>query len=461
MDRGVDRPTQLRIVSGPRSTRRVFLGAAVQGLGAMMLGCGKDQGPRDYLLDRRTYPSSGGSGSGGFGSGGLGSGGSSPSGGRLGEGGMDPGDGGDGGVGGAGAGSGPFPDFGPLGEANELGVRVPEGYEVRLLATAGERVSVSSNYIWPRYPDGGATFALEDGGYIYVCNSEVNSSGGGVSSLVFSAEGELVDAYAIANGTSMNCQGGATPQGTFLTCEEVTSGRVLECDPLGLEGPRERPALGLFYHEGLAYDDDAHHIYMTEDLGDGGFYRYVPARLNGGVADLSEGTLQIARFSSGMTLQWVDIPDPTVLMGTATRYQIPDAAQFIGGEGIWYQNHVVTFTTKGDNRVWAYDTRTSELRIVYDRATALNPILSGVDAVLGTAGGELLVAEDLGDMQVVVIMPSGELRPLLQVENQASSEITGIALSPDGTRLYFSSQRGGATGLGLTYEMRGPFPRIG
>ncbi len=442
-----------RVLRCSRSSRRVFLGAAVKGLGAMMVGCGKDQGPRDYLLDRRVYPGSGGR---------SGGGGSSTGGG----GGMDvaPGDGdGSGEGGGAGFGGAPpgaFPDFGPLGEPNELGVRLPLGYEVRLLATAGERVGGRSSYIWPRYPDGGATFALEGGGHVYVCNSEVNGGAGGVSAMVFSADGEVLDAYAIATGTSMNCQGGATPQGTFLTCEEVTSGRVLECDPLGRTGPQERPALGLFYHEGLAYDDDAHHIYMTEDLGDGGLYRYVPARLLGDVADLTEGVLQIARLSSVSTLEWVDVPDPTVTMGTATRYQVPDSARFSGGEGIWYQDGKVTFTTKGDNRVWTYDTRTDELRILYDRATASNPILSGVDAVLGTAGGELLVAEDLGDMQIVVILPNGELKPLLQVDNQAASEITGIALSPDGTRLYFSSQRGGPSGLGLTYEMRGPFPRV-
>jgi hypothetical protein len=42
--------------------------------------------------------------------------------------------------------------------------------------------------------------------------------------------------------------------------------------------------------------------------------------------------------------------------------------------------------------------------------------------------------------------------------NQPGSEISGPAFSPDGTRLYFSSQRGpSGSGQGVTYEVTGPF----
>jgi hypothetical protein len=43
------------------------------------------------------------------------------------------------------------------------------------------------------------------------------------------------------------------------------------------------------------------------------------------------------------------------------------------------------------------------------------------------------------------------------VAGQGGSELTGPAFSPDGKRLYFSSQRGGPTGQGITYEVSGPF----
>jgi hypothetical protein len=52
---------------------------------------------------------------------------------------------------------------------------------------------------------------------------------------------------------------------------------------------------------------------------------------------------------------------------------------------------------------------------------------------------------------------------LLQVEGQSKSEITGPALNPAGSRLYFSSQRGpfnDGQSLGVTYEVSGPFSEI-
>ena len=51
-----------------------------------------------------------------------------------------------------------------------------------------------------------------------------------------------------------------------------------------------------------------------------------------------------------------------------------------------------------------------------------------------------------------------EVKVLLRVTNRTSSEITGPAFSPDGTRLYFNSQRGGrnGSGTGITYEVTLP-----
>jgi secreted PhoX family phosphatase len=73
--------------------------------------------------------------------------------------------------------------------------------------------------------------------------------------------------------------------------------------------------------------------------------------------------------------------------------------------------------------------------------------------------GDLLIAEDGGDLQIVVITKSGELKPLLQLIGHDHSEITGPAFSPNGSRLYFSSQRGttGRSEDGITFEITGPF----
>ena len=45
-------------------------------------------------------------------------------------------------------------------------------------------------------------------------------------------------------------------------------------------------------------------------------------------------------------------------------------------------------------------------------------------------------------MEINVITPDGVVAPFLRITGQSSSEITGPAFSPDGSRLYFSSQRG-------------------
>ncbi len=56
-------------------------------------------------------------------------------------------------------------------------------------------------------------------------------------------------------------------------------------------------------------------------------------------------------------------------------------------------------------------------------------------------------------MQIVVIKSEGGLFPILQIEGQDESEITGPAFDPSNERLYFSSQRGksGNSSNGIIY----------
>ncbi len=85
--------------------------------------------------------------------------------------------------------------------------------------------------------------------------------------------------------------------------------------------------------------------------------------------------------------------------------------------------------------------------------------LTGVDNITGTSSGDLFVAEDGGTMEICLITPDDVVAPFLRVDGQSSSEITGPAFSPNGSRLYFSSQRGtsGSSSGGITYEVTGPF----
>ena len=78
-----------------------------------------------------------------------------------------------------------------------------------------------------------------------VSNSEVPAAGG-ASALRFGPAGAIQDAYRILSGTTLNCAGGPTPWGTWLSGEEFANGQIWECDPFAASQGIARPALGTF-----------------------------------------------------------------------------------------------------------------------------------------------------------------------------------------------------------------------
>ena len=330
-----------------------------------------------------------------------------------------------------------------------LGATIPVGAELRLLATSGEKVP-GTHFEWHYLPDGGATFPTPDGGWIYVSNSESREAGG-VSALRFSLAGTFFDAYSILTGSIRNCAGGKTPWGTWLSCEERgDDSLVYECDPTGDKAAVAHPHFGSFNHEAAAVDPKTHQVYLTEDVSDGCLYRFSPETMG----DLTRGTLQVATLSDGDRLDWLDLDEVNNVKdpGIQLRYRFENAARFAGGEGIVYGSGYVYFTTKKDNRVWTLELATQKLDIIYDIATSKTPILAGVDNIEISQNGDLIIAEDGGDMQLVVLDDQYQAVPLVTLHDQEDSELAGPAFSPDGSRLYFSSQRG-SDDRGLTYEM--------
>ena len=366
--------------------------------------------------------------------------------------------------------------YGPLGPFDHNGIALPAGFKSRRIAR-GLDVVPGTAYPWHMATDGQATFptvsgGAPDGGWILVANSEVPLPLlGGVSGVEFAPNGRIERAYRVLSGTMTNCAGGPTPWGTWLSCEEHGDGLVHECNPTRLNVGVARPALGRFQHEAACVDPVGERLYLTEDQDDGCLYRFTP----NDYPSLASGLLEVAVVDGGGHVTWTRVPNPGGGSARPTRRQVPQATRFDGGEGTWYDDGVVYFTTKGDERVWAYHVDSSELEVLYD-ARALGPDapLSGVDNITVSPSGDIFVCEDGRDHDICMITPDLEVSRFLKLHPRihsgppegslfADNETVGVVFSPDGSRMYFGAQRSfGLLGVpplpaGAVYEITGPF----
>jgi secreted PhoX family phosphatase len=352
----------------------------------------------------------------------------------------------------------PGAGYGPRRPPDRHGIRLPEGFRSRIVARGGEPVG-RSGYRWHLASDGMATFPAEGGGFVLVSNSETID--GGASAIRFGPDAEVRDAYRILSGTTQNCSGGGTPWGTWLSCEEVEDGRVWECDPSGRRRAVPHAAMGIFKHEAAAVDPENRRVYLTEDVIDGGLYRFTPARW----PDLSSGLLEIARVASGGRVEWVPVPDPSATR-ERTRRQVRGSTRFKRGEGLWLDGGTLYVSTTADHRVHAYDTRREHIRVAYDGLASRSAPLLRVDQLTGSRSGEVFVCEDIAtsEIDMGLIARDGSVSRFMSVTGpqHRGSELTGVTFDPSGSRMYVSSQRAFAKsdlepGPGAIYEISGAF----
>ncbi|HZE39117.1 MAG TPA: alkaline phosphatase PhoX [Stackebrandtia sp.] len=303
--------------------------------------------------------------------------------------------------------------YGALSPRDHNGVCLPDGFSSRVVARSGQRIG---GIVWHPAPGGGACFA-DGAGWIYVSNSEIPLAGG-AAALRFDAGGNLTSAYPVLVCTNLNRAGCVTGWDTWLSCEGILRGYVWEVDPRATRAARPHPAMGRFAHVDAACDPLRQVVYLTEDEPDGCFYRYRPDLW----ADLSIGRLEVlCHNDSGV--DWLPVPEPAPgILERATRHQVPSAVHVGRGAECRYEAGACHFTTS-DGVCWAYDADHNVLRSTID-------------------GAETFRVTDF-----------------LRLEGHEDSVITGAAFSPDGSRLYFSSQRGtrGTADGGITFEVTGPF----
>ena len=292
-------------------------------------------------------------------------------------------------------------------------LHLPEGFEYRSFTPTG--TPMSDGFTTPGRHDGMAAFEAGPSRYRLVRNHEVNGPGpafgnpakaydpmaqGGTTTLEVNRHATKVDSWVSCNGTQMNCAGGATPWGSWLTCEETVNGPDVGNDfsggnnsllqrkhgyvfevPVSWDaGEHQTPvpirAAGRFAHEAVDVDPASGILYMTEDNFDfpSGFYRYTAPQNPMTVKRLTDGgkleMLKIAGrpnavLDKGQTpgvtygVEWVTIPDPdpTFAPGTTNNQAIQaigaqgraqGAATFSRLEGIFYDDgKVYLVSTQG------------------------------------------------------------------------------------------------------------------
>ncbi|HEX6161931.1 MAG TPA: alkaline phosphatase PhoX, partial [Vicinamibacterales bacterium] len=273
-------------------------------------------------------------------------------------------------------------------------IALPEGFRYVTFGWTGD--PLDGGGLTPGVHDGMAAFAAGKGRVRLIRNHERGpgtafssaaynpAAGGGTVTMEFDTHtGDVITMRDSLSGTIRNCAGGPTPWGTWLTCEETTlfhagmpHGYVFEVPVEGFGDPTPLKTMGRFSHEAVAVDPATGYVYETEDAGDCGFYRFVPAtpgRLSDGgelfalkVKNINVANLG-ANLANGSTydVEWVPIATPDAPGAIAGNFvwqqgRTLGAARFARLEGCWYGNDAKIYIVStnggiGQGQIWEYD----------------------------------------------------------------------------------------------------------
>lgn len=387
----------------------------------------------------------------------------------------------------------PVPDPGGL-------IDLPRGFSYRVVSAEGEALTNGAPV--PGDHDGMAAFRGRGGSTVLVRNHELSGtetpavSGsnpydpaepGGTTGIILDRHGREQRSFVTNSGTRTNCAGGATPWGTWITCEEDRTdghGYAFEVDPRDPENDLSKTPItdmGFFSHEAIDIDPRTGIAYLTEDDFRGVIdptdptndtrssflYRYVPHSRRRRPGALQEGgTLQAVAIEEapgqdadffdpgqrfGIVWRTVDPEEPhdDALGKGCVRFNRLEGCHMAGG-AFWFSD-----TAGGEARlgqIYRYIPATETLELFFEGTDAND--MESPDNVVVTPWGDLWFCEDGGgENRVMGITPRGEVYKFAS-NRLNGSEFAGATFDPSGRRFYVNIQS-----PGLTFVIDGPFKR--
>jgi uncharacterized protein len=328
------------------------------------------------------------------------------------------------------------------------------------------------------------------------------TAGGGTTTLVIDPKThELVRDFVSLSGTMINCSGGPTPWGSWISCEETTLGPTVRTNRDGVKtGGFKKPhgycfevpaaangpvppvplkAMGRFTHETVAVDRKTGIVYLTEDYSPGGFYRFIPNRnkrlVEGGTLqmlaikgkpgyDTRTGQKQGTTFpAEWVTIQNPDPPEADVDPSAVFKQgKAKGGATFARPEGSCADergNVYFDCTSGGDKRggqIWLYshdNKNEGRLTLVFESPD--REILDMPDNIcLRPKSRQLFICEDsdyvgqggTSDNFVRILTPAGQIADFARnISAFPKSEFAGSTFSSDGKIFFVNLQGAGAT----------------
>ena len=332
------------------------------------------------------------------------------------------------------------------------------------------------NSLWEKYPFGEnqLEFMKKNRRKFYDIKDNKTECFGGTTTIVYNTKSDKVEKqYLSLAGTLVNCSGGPTPWNTWISCEETVKrakGKITKDhgynfevnvnEKVKLSSPVPLKSMGRFRHEAIAVDPKRGFVYQTEDREDGLFYRFIPKvkqnlKKGGKLQALSivgyRGydctNWKNNNFKVGDThkVKWVEMNNvDSPKDDLRRRGKNKGCAFFARGEGLWYADDYVYFTstTGGKEKrgqVWRYkhqlDGKGEGILELFFESTNKD-ILNMPDNITVSPWGDLILSEDGKghDRLVGVSMNGGVYNIAKNVLNK--SEFAGACFSQDGKFLF-------------------------